>query len=359
MESQTTKPNQSDYPDWHYQPLRLLKEEIANPMGVIKEFFSTYHLPEARKHLKEMLEDAMCNVEVYAINYLTIYDDIEKLMEAAWLILQREKEKNNTAESKALEEWKQPLLKDVLWMLRATIRPERIFLLQQKEDIFVDLLIVVPDTFTKPFSHYETIIETAYFGIRDFSYSLMQAHALKQHIEEGHLFYVSACTEEKQVYSSSPLDLPQIPAAKKEELRAAAKEQFTGCMERAVTFFEGAKTYYESGNDRMALFMLHQASELSFRAIILVLTGYEVKEHRIEVLKKHTRRCAPELNKLFPADTEKEKALLSLLESAYLKARYTDNFTADTEDVLLLLDRVQQLQAVAQDSFVHIMDLLL
>ena len=89
------------------------------------------------------------------------------------------------------------------------------------------------------------------------------------------------------------------------------------------------------------------------------LTGHEMEEHRIEILKKHTRRCAPELNKVFPADSEREKALLSLLDSAYLKARYTDRFTAEKEHVLLLLERVGQLQTVANDSFAYVMDLLL
>lgn len=351
-------PPDSDYPDWHYGPLRLLKAEITNPMGVVREFFSSYHLPNARKHLKEMLEDAMCAVEVYAVNYLTIYDDIEKLMEAAWLLLQEEKEKQATVVSKEVTEEKQPLLEDVLWMLIKAIRPERIFLLQG-DDTLVDLLIVVPDASTKPFSHYETIIETACYAIPELSFSLLQAHALKQHIEEGHLFYLSACTEEKQVYSNSPLLLPQMTGAKKEAVRRAAEEQFTGCMQRAVTFFEGAKSYFESCNNGMALFMLHQAAELSFRALILVLTGHEVKEHRIEVLKKHTRRCAPELNKVFAANTEKEKALLFLLNSAYLKARYTDHFTGEKEDVLHLLDKVQQLQAVAKDTFERVMKLLL
>src|SRR3954469_20904383 len=92
MEPHST-PQNEDYPPWHYQPLRLLKSEIADPLGVIAGFFSIYQLPQARKHLKEMLEDASSAVEVYAVNYLTFYDNIEKLMEAAWLLLQADKQK--------------------------------------------------------------------------------------------------------------------------------------------------------------------------------------------------------------------------------------------------------------------------
>lgn len=93
MEPHST-PQNDDYPPWHYQPLRLLNSEIANPLSVLAGFFSIYQLPQARKHLKDMLEDATSVVEVYAVNYLTLYDNLERLIEAAWLVLQIDKEKH-------------------------------------------------------------------------------------------------------------------------------------------------------------------------------------------------------------------------------------------------------------------------
>ena len=96
MELKRTNTSLSDdYPPWHYQPLRLLLSEIANPMGVIAQFFSVYQLPQARKYLKDMLEDAMSAMEVHAVNYLTFYNNMERLMEAAWLLMQADKEKSN------------------------------------------------------------------------------------------------------------------------------------------------------------------------------------------------------------------------------------------------------------------------
>ena len=177
MEPQATKPYGNDYPDWHYQPLRLLKNEIANPMGVIAEFFFTYKLPEARKHLKEMLEDAVCNVEVYAINYLSLYNNIEKLVEAAWLILQAGKE--DTQKEAIISKLQDEVLVAIVQLVIAAIHPGRIFLLSWQANTLVDLLIVVPDTSTKPFSHYETLIETVFTTYRSFaSPSYRQMHWL-------------------------------------------------------------------------------------------------------------------------------------------------------------------------------------
>ena len=94
MEPLTNTSQLDNYPPWHYQPLKLMNAEIANPMGVITQFFAVYQLPQARKQFKDMLEDAMSVGEVYAVNYLNLYEHLEKLMEAAWLLLQADGEKN-------------------------------------------------------------------------------------------------------------------------------------------------------------------------------------------------------------------------------------------------------------------------
>ena len=128
QQSGTTYPKQSDYPDWHYQPIRLLKQEMENPLEVINAFFSSYTLPQARKYCKEMLEDTMCNVEMYSINYLFLYDSIEKLIEAAWLIKQRERGNTTVASLLLADSSLDPLIQ----LLASTIHPERIFFLQRK-----------------------------------------------------------------------------------------------------------------------------------------------------------------------------------------------------------------------------------
>jgi hypothetical protein len=76
------------YPEWHYKPLRLTVAEIEAPLGVIGHFFECYHLPQIRSCLKEMVFDAICMDDNDAPSHYTTHEDVEKLIEAAWLIYQ-------------------------------------------------------------------------------------------------------------------------------------------------------------------------------------------------------------------------------------------------------------------------------
>ncbi len=86
------------YPEWHYKPLRLTVAEIEAPLGVIGQFFECYHLPQIRSCLKEMVFDAICMDDNDAPSHYTTHEDVEKLIEAAWLIYQEALKRSNKNE---------------------------------------------------------------------------------------------------------------------------------------------------------------------------------------------------------------------------------------------------------------------
>jgi hypothetical protein len=75
----------TEYPDWHQQPLRLTSQEIKHPWMVLDQFFQMYHLPQARIYLKEWLNDALRAEDSCAPSHITMYDQVEKLIEAAYI----------------------------------------------------------------------------------------------------------------------------------------------------------------------------------------------------------------------------------------------------------------------------------
>ena len=354
QQTTTNYPKQSEYPDWHYQPIRLLKAEMETPLEVIREFFSGYTLPQARKHVREMLEDAMCNVEMYSINYLTLYDNIEKLIEAAWLIKQNGVDKAQSPFSPGAGISQASLVH----LLASTIRPERIFLLSAGEDEAVDLLIVVPENTGKPFSHYSTLIEAVSCGI-NISFSLHLSSSFHKHIEEAHPFWVSCCTEDRQIYTSVNTPFPPPCPEKRAALAERMQITFLSAMSKSNSLLESAQANRLLGDSGISLFLLHQSVELIFRALILCLSGTEVREHSIAVLRKHLRRCAPAVCRFFPGDTEEEKTLLSLLDSAYCKGRYENGFAPGKEMLDTLFKRVDKLPGLADACFTSVFNTLI
>ena len=83
------------YPDWHKNPLRLSIPEMENPYLVLKEFFECYHLTDIRGCLKEWLNEVLRPDEILQMDYVHVYDQVEKLIEAAWLLHTRQCKKKN------------------------------------------------------------------------------------------------------------------------------------------------------------------------------------------------------------------------------------------------------------------------
>lgn len=86
MKEQMRQRLMTQYPTWHESPLRLTVNEIENPSIVMSHFFTRYSLSQIRACLKELLHDSLCADGVDAPSHITTHEDIEKLVEAAWII---------------------------------------------------------------------------------------------------------------------------------------------------------------------------------------------------------------------------------------------------------------------------------
>ena len=80
----------TEYPEWHDNPLRLSIAEIDNPYPVLDHFFKCYTLPQIRTCLQELVYDSLRAEDTDAPSHVTTHEDVEKLVEAAWVILKHE-----------------------------------------------------------------------------------------------------------------------------------------------------------------------------------------------------------------------------------------------------------------------------
>ncbi len=77
-----------------YYPRRLNEAEISNPHLVIEEFFDFVHLPDCRKKLRDWLHAGLAEPSfsdhTCPANLFSFYEYVEKLIEAAYIIKERE-----------------------------------------------------------------------------------------------------------------------------------------------------------------------------------------------------------------------------------------------------------------------------
>lgn len=79
----------TEYPEWHDNPLRLSIAEMEDPYPVLAHFFQCYTLTQIRACLQELVYDSLRAEDTDAPSHVTTHEDVEKIVEAAWVILQR------------------------------------------------------------------------------------------------------------------------------------------------------------------------------------------------------------------------------------------------------------------------------
>jgi HEPN domain-containing protein len=243
-------------------------------------------------------------------------------------------------------------LKPVIQFLVATLEPSKIYMLQHSgineaiPDRYFDLLIVMPSS-TPPFTEFEPVLDIAYLKNKRVCCSLHNDGNVIEKLKIGHPFYALAFTQENILYDNSSTAYPVATSEQSSLIRQTVIETFLKGFGKAKTFYYCAEKEFSEGSNEIALFMLHQAVELTCRSITLSLNGYEEKVHEIRIHKKHIPRSTPELLSIFNEENENDKKLLDILEKGYKDARYNYEFKVEENILPPLFEKVELFQNTA------------
>ncbi|MBV7531001.1 sensor histidine kinase KdpD [Chitinophaga sp. sic0106] len=84
-------------PEWAYKPFRLTQEEVNDPTSVILDFFEETSLPELRQTLDKLQDELLINSRIPTRDYLWFRADLERCLEASYLLAQEVGEELRTA----------------------------------------------------------------------------------------------------------------------------------------------------------------------------------------------------------------------------------------------------------------------
>lgn len=130
-------------------------------------------------------------------------------------------------------------------------------------------------------------------------------------------------------------------------VRAVAKKDFDQWWLRAKAFFTSSLFNRKEREWKIAVFLLHQAAENAYQAILLSFTGYKPCTHNLDKLRRYTNRFSVELVMLFPRDTPEEDRLFKLLLHGYVDARYKEEYRITDHELELLIWRISKLLSIA------------
>lgn len=336
---------------------RLSLAETEQPLLAIKRVFDTYSYDQWQEILEDWVEYGLSKVSICEATgecaEIIQYELLESLLEAVYLISRHDKA--IPYQKRRLE--KLASNKAIIELIIAALDPLLIFEVKHpapqsiEQKPYRGLLIVFADDNQKPFKEHQPMVELFSMGDEKLCCSVHKLSDIYQALTSGQMYFSLACTTENLVYQRSPSPLPKVLPETLERLIEQSRHGFAIGMSKARKFFEGAEYYQQESEHALSMFMLHQATETTFRATAIALYGSERRTHSVKSLKRFNHRLAPQLNDIFPGGSPDEERLLRLLEDAYLETRYNLHYQISEQDLHLISMRVSGLLELAEAVF--------
>lgn len=169
-------------------------------------------------------------------------------------------------------------------------------------------------------------------------------------LEFGQYFFTDIVNEGILLYNKGTVSFAEQKQLTAAEQKQIAQDYYNLWLSESAPFLKMARFAQDQGDLRAGAFVLHQAAESLYYAVMLVFTGYKPKLHNLWKLRKKTKTYSMELFGVFKAETDKrEENLFDLLKRAYVDARYNQKKYHITADELnILIDRVMQMTLIVE-----------
>lgn len=201
-----------------------------------------------------------------------------------------------------------------------------------------NLTIVMDKHVYKPTDEVKQAITFSLLAYPKITFELHNYGTMADLISHGHFYYANLCVEKNCIYrKEAPYQLPVPNAVSLAANKLHAANLFKQSNEKARNFMDGAERYFAYDKPTMAVFMLQQACEFSYRSLIMIFKGKNIKSHELVALRKQLMHYAPQVIGLFHPKPKKELRLLTLLQEAYINARYESAYQVDHQQALELL----------------------
>lgn len=173
---------------------------------------------------------------------------------------------------------------------------------------------------------------------------------VNEKLSEGNYFFNDIKGEGILLYTSKRKKLARKRKLSPEEIKEQAQDYFDEWFESANQFLETTSDHINKKWYKKAAFELHQATERYYHALSLVFTDYKHKTHDLVELGRIASTLNLEFKKIFPRKTQIEKRRFSLLQKAYIDARYKKNYTITKEELEYLSRRVIKLRDLTEKT---------
>ena len=169
-------------------------------------------------------------------------------------------------------------------------------------------------------------------------------------LARGRPFFADIARQGIALYEAEGFELATPRVLPEQEAKAEAEKHFENSFKSAIGFANNAKYAIDDGDHKLAAFLLHQTTELLYHCVLLDLTLYSPKSHKLNFLRGRAEAVAPEPIAAWPRDDRSSRRCFDLLRQAYVNARYSPQYAISDEQLRWLSRQVSDLQALVKDA---------
>ncbi|MBE7176999.1 MAG: HEPN domain-containing protein [Mucilaginibacter polytrichastri] len=370
-------PGNHERHQWLYYPKHLKRKETSEPYNVLTKIFTEFSLFEYRSFLHDWLTAAFdkrsARESLDAREIIMVYENLQKLYDATWLIHQRETDATlyKFPKLKTCEKFtaQNPVVDSMLksdptagekLALNALVQLIRknwpnvraiIHLGTNRLNELFHLMVLVDDDSKVLHGELASTIEKQLLKFAETHVLIHKVSVHQAGVKQRARFWVYAKQHGTILFGEGLLKCTFVSPANltNEERIERALFHWNRWGRQGSAFLKGAKYYYARGHPELAAFMLHQSMESTLKGIIQAATGYRIMIHNLSRILKISRLFTDDLFHLF--DKAEGQLVLRLIQSAYTEARYKNNYTIESDKLQKSIEYVELVCEIAEALF--------
>jgi HEPN domain-containing protein len=169
-------------------------------------------------------------------------------------------------------------------------------------------------------------------------------------LQRGRPFFIDIVRDGVALYAADDQEFAKPSDLAPAEAKIEAQKHFDYWFPLSTHALSLARTSQENGVLRDAAFMAHQAAERAYHCILLTLSLYSPKSHRLNFLRGQAEPLLLDLIQVWPRDTKFAQRCFELLRQAYVNARYSPHYKITPQELEWIGERIELLQTLVKGA---------
>lgn len=224
---------------------------------------------------------------------------------------------------------------------------------KSRKDTFIDAndilnLLVILDAKNSQSNEGDLInrIENRLLRVKKSSVLIHSMDFVNEGLSWGQDFFIDIIERGKIIYQSDMFLITTYFKINPQSKIQRVKDVFYNFHIKGLQFLHLANITYLSENLHVSIFLIHQATELLMRSILVTHTRYDPRTHNLLQLVRYCRHITPQIDKIFFKKGENDQQAIAdfrSLQDSYILARYELGYHIDKKLVRRLLTKAKRL----------------